>query len=272
MRLPPYNNLRHFRKGISMISQWTGSEYREMEKVFIGVLCGLHANTPAVLTAARAVLDFIYLAHYPSHSTTSLVQMKTALDDFHEHKQVFLDIGAQTEGRAHFNIPKIHAMQHYVPGIMDFGTCDGTNTEISERLHIDYAKLGYRASNRKDYLAQMVKWLTRRDKMAQLDRYVAWMDQLSHGPRLSEDSGLVAARALYPDEYPAVQESGEAAEEEEEGDVSVSRRRNHEPLMMRAMDEMATLSSLMTTPDQDPPSESMTDVESGADLADAVSC
>ena len=33
-------DLRHFKKGISLISQWTGTEYKNMEKVFLGVLAG----------------------------------------------------------------------------------------------------------------------------------------------------------------------------------------------------------------------------------------
>ncbi|KAF8054072.1 hypothetical protein FPV67DRAFT_1442201, partial [Lyophyllum atratum] len=31
-------NLRHFKKGISLTSQWTGTEHKNMEKVFLGVL------------------------------------------------------------------------------------------------------------------------------------------------------------------------------------------------------------------------------------------
>ena len=34
-------SLRHFKKGISLVSQWTGNEHKNMEKVFLGVI----ANT-----------------------------------------------------------------------------------------------------------------------------------------------------------------------------------------------------------------------------------
>jgi hypothetical protein len=33
-------SLRHFRKGITLVSQWTGREYKELEKVFLGVIAG----------------------------------------------------------------------------------------------------------------------------------------------------------------------------------------------------------------------------------------
>jgi hypothetical protein len=174
--MPSYRGLRHFQRGISGISQFTGNEYRQMEKVFIGVLCGLHDEDPRILASARGVLDFIYLASYPSHSEASLSGLQAALDAFHRHKQVFIDIGART----HFNIPKLHSMQHYINSIIDLGSLDGYTTDISERLHIDFAKLAYRASNRKQYLYQMVTWLERREKIARFEDYIQWAEGLPH--------------------------------------------------------------------------------------------
>ncbi|KAH9949208.1 hypothetical protein B0H21DRAFT_688850 [Amylocystis lapponica] len=182
MRVPPYTNLRIFKKGISTISQWTGNEYRQMEKVFVGLIAGLH-DDPRVITAARAIVDFIYLSHYPSHSTSTLEQMQAALNSFHTNKQVFVDLGI----RAHFNIPKLHWMQHYIASIIDFGSCDGLSTEISERLHIDFAKLAYRASNRKAYIKQMVVWLTRREKVRWFQGYLRWCSNPSPSTHSQDD-------------------------------------------------------------------------------------
>jgi hypothetical protein len=134
-------SLRHFKKGISVLSQWTGTEAKHLEKVFLGVLAG--SVVADVVKAARAILDFIYYAHFSSHSTTTLDYMQAALDEFHKYKQVFVNLGERT----HFNIPKVHAMQHYVSAIWTRGAADGYNTELRERLHINLAKEGYRASN-----------------------------------------------------------------------------------------------------------------------------
>jgi hypothetical protein len=182
--MPAYCGLRHFQRGISGISQFTGNEYRQMEKVFIGVMCGLHDEDPRILTAARAVLDFVYLSSYPAHSESSLDGMKAALDAFHWHKQVFIDIGACL----HFNIPKLHSMQHYINSIIDLGSLDGYTTDISEQLHIDFAKLAYCASNRKEYLHQMVTWLEQRKKIARFEDYLRWAEDLKmpHVPPLPE--------------------------------------------------------------------------------------
>ena len=59
----------------------------------------------------------------------------------------------------YFQIPKIHMMEHYVALIHSKGSTDGFNTEL-ECLHIDCAKEGYCASNKKNYTQQMIKYLT----------------------------------------------------------------------------------------------------------------
>ncbi|KAF8124425.1 hypothetical protein EV363DRAFT_1178049, partial [Boletus edulis] len=55
------------------------------------------------------------------------------------------------------NMPKLHSLVHYVESIRQFGSLGGFNTENSERLHIDYAKKVYAATNRRDYTMQMTK-------------------------------------------------------------------------------------------------------------------
>ncbi|KAJ7875772.1 hypothetical protein B0H14DRAFT_2568622 [Mycena olivaceomarginata] len=71
-----------------------------------------------------------------------------ALDAFHANKHVFIDL----EIRKHFRINKIHKLKHYTDSR---GTADGYNTENTERLHIDLAKVGYKATNKKAYTYQM---------------------------------------------------------------------------------------------------------------------
>jgi hypothetical protein len=109
--------------------------------------------------------------------------LQTALDTFHDHKQILIDIGI----REHFNIPKFHAIQHYVDTIRALGSADGYNTESPERLHIDFAKKAYRASNRRDYLEQMALWLQRQEAVALRSSYLAWYDK-HHLNQASDDS------------------------------------------------------------------------------------
>ena len=136
--------LRHFKKGISGVSQWTGTEHKEMQKVFLGVLAG--AVSWEVFGVARALIDFIYYSQFQSHTTTSLNALENCLKTFHQHKEVFVRLGI----REHFNIPKLHAILHYINAIRALGSTDGYNSESPERLHIDFAKEAYRASNKRD--------------------------------------------------------------------------------------------------------------------------
>jgi hypothetical protein len=116
------------------------------------------------------LLDFLYLSQYPVHTSDTLATLADALLHFHQNKDVFIDLGI----REHFNIPKFHSYQHYVPSIKLFGTTDNYNTQAMERLHIDYAKEAYRATNTKDEYPQMTLWLERREKLLRHDAYIAW--------------------------------------------------------------------------------------------------
>ncbi|KAJ7870405.1 hypothetical protein B0H13DRAFT_2556335 [Mycena leptocephala] len=170
-QMPDHPGLRHFKNGISSVSQWTGTEHKEMEKVFLGlVAAGAH---PELIQAVRALMDFACLASLQSHMSTTLLALRTALDDFHAHKAIFIELGGRKE---HFNIPKIHSLDHYEPSIRLFGSADGFNTESPERLYIDYAKNAYRASNRKDYIIQMTLWL-RQESVARFSAFREWMSE-----------------------------------------------------------------------------------------------
>ena len=97
-----HTDIRHFKKGISLTTQWTGNEHKNMEKVFLGVLAS--ATDPRVILAVHGVLDFIYYAHFETHTDKSLARLDAAWLMFHENKDVFVDL----EIHKHFNISKLH--------------------------------------------------------------------------------------------------------------------------------------------------------------------
>lgn len=150
------------------MKQWMGADYRELERVFLCVIAGAVDNR--VLASVHGVLDFIYYAQYQSHTEESLSRMQAALELFHTNKNVFVEHGVWE----HFNILKIHLMVHYVDSIHLFGSADGFNTELPERLHIDFTKRAYRASNRHDYVIQMTTWLCRQESIYLQDAYLRW--------------------------------------------------------------------------------------------------
>ncbi|KAG1760406.1 hypothetical protein EDD22DRAFT_980615 [Suillus occidentalis] len=108
-----------------------------------------------LLQAVRGLLDFLYLAQYPCHSSDTLSLLNKALALFHDNKQIFVDLGIHNN----FNLPKLHVTQHYASMIHLYGTTDNYNTEYMECLHIDFTKDAYCATNHKDEFAQMTWWL-----------------------------------------------------------------------------------------------------------------
>ncbi|KAG1857811.1 hypothetical protein F4604DRAFT_1882979 [Suillus subluteus] len=149
--MPRYPGLQHFKKGIYMVKQWMGTEHKEMQHVFLGILAG--AVPSQVLLVAHTILDFSYYAQLQIHTTESLDCLNNTLSVFHANKNILLEL----EVCEHFNIPKLHQLSHYVQSISLFGTTDGFNTELLEQLHIDFVKEAYHASNKCDYEEKMAQ-------------------------------------------------------------------------------------------------------------------
>jgi hypothetical protein len=168
--LPLSYGVRHFKNGISALSQISGSERKNMAKILLG--CLIASDMPkAAFTAVRAILDFIYLAQYSLHDDATLSYMEDALSTWHKHKNCFIAL----QVREHMNIPKLHSLLHYVQSIRFFGTTDNYNTEMFERFHIDFAKKGWRASNKRDEFPQMTRWLSRQENVQSFDRELSWI-------------------------------------------------------------------------------------------------
>ena len=196
-----YLGLCHFKKGVLFVMQWTGTEYKEMEKVFMGILVG--AVNSKVLTVAWSLIDFIYYSQYQLHTSKTLKKLEKCLKIFHDNKQIFINLKI----RKHFNVPKLHAIQHYVEGIQSLGSADGYNTESPEHLHIDFAKAAYRASNKCDYMEQMAIWLQHQEAIWIKTLYLMWVNQTLptllkrqgmddvdvHEPEVDDDQELTAA-------------------------------------------------------------------------------
>ncbi|KAI6004577.1 hypothetical protein EDC04DRAFT_2611630 [Pisolithus marmoratus] len=86
-----YPGLCHFAKGISTISQWTGTEHKEIQRVFMGLLSG-------------AVDDHVLMCQ--QHMDLSLKAMEESLKTFHNHKQVLIDLQIQYPEHLHIDYAK----------------------------------------------------------------------------------------------------------------------------------------------------------------------
>src|ERR1700677_5065598 len=174
-RLPPNHNARHFQNGFTWLSRLTGQERKDIARVLLGVVVDLALpggrSSARLACLVRALLDFIYLSQYPVHTTDCLQAMDTALRRFHENKVVLIEL----EVRNHFDdIPKLHSLIHYARSITLFGTADNYNTEQSERLHIDFTKKAFQATNFKDEYKQMTTWLEHQEAIHQHAAFIDW--------------------------------------------------------------------------------------------------
>ncbi|QRV96348.1 plasma membrane ATPase 4 [Ceratobasidium sp. AG-Ba] len=167
--MPKYHGMRHFKHGITSVSQWAGRELKEMAKVLLPVLSN---QDERVVAATRALLDFMYLAHSSALTDSELGAMERCLRTFHHNKLVFRQLGTVKTREAFHGIPKIQMIQHYVKLIQKLGTPDRYNTEMSERLHIDFAKMGYRVSNWVNAIKQMALYIQRVEAIAMHKEYL----------------------------------------------------------------------------------------------------
>ncbi|KAG2040381.1 hypothetical protein BDR03DRAFT_932668 [Suillus americanus] len=144
--MPDYPGLHHFKKGISSIKQWTGTEHKEMQHVFMALITGA----------------------VPSESLDGL---ENALAIFHAHKDVLQELA-------------LHQLSHYVQSIKLFGAADGFNTKLPKHLHINFAKEAYHTSNKHNYEEQMVLWLQHQESIFCQAMYLEWVAE--HAARQTE--------------------------------------------------------------------------------------
>ncbi|QRW06771.1 hypothetical protein RhiLY_05770 [Ceratobasidium sp. AG-Ba] len=176
--MPRFQQLRHFDRGISPLTQWTGTETKALASVFLPVLSGSDGEA---VTAARSMLNFMYRAHKPELSEDDLDAMECDLEIFHGVKHVFVDPGNKNllPNEDRFNsIIKLHMLTHYIHAIRELGAPDGFNSEATERLHIDYVKLAWRASNHVNPTEQMATYLQRKEAWALLRAHLHNTGQL----------------------------------------------------------------------------------------------
>ncbi|KAF8593422.1 hypothetical protein BDV93DRAFT_461242 [Ceratobasidium sp. AG-I] len=178
---------RVFPKGVTHISQMSGKEHRALQTVHVPVV----ANAPIpysreVTLATQALIDYLYLARLPSHSDKTLLMYESAYARFHKLKDIWIKNGARQGDKGntidHFQIPKLHNAHHLVEQVRSKGTTDNYSTEVVEHLHIDTLKEPFKATNRKDWKKQTIRYLTRRDALVDFSLFLDWLVKSGRAP------------------------------------------------------------------------------------------
>lgn len=175
--LQPVVGFKAYPKGIRHMTQWTGREDRELQRIIIPVIAGAKRINARAMRSIRAFHDFIYLAQYRSHSTKTLQRLSRALKTFHQTKAVFIQLGARAGEKGpidHFRIPKMAGLHVYATHIPEMGSSPQYSTETTEACHQPMAKNAYKATNHKDFVVQMCRWLDRNERLRFKREFIAW--------------------------------------------------------------------------------------------------
>jgi Plavaka transposase len=177
--LQPVVGYRHFSNGISHLSQWSGREDRELQRYLVAAVSGSPRLDSDSLFCLRRLHDFIYIAQYRTHSTKTLQLLDEALKDFHRFKNCFIRNGARRGSSKvvmnHFRIPKLAGLHMFSYHIPRMGSSMQFSTEIIETSHIQAAKLAFKATNRKNFVAQMCAYGDRLATLSLMEDLGAWI-------------------------------------------------------------------------------------------------
>jgi hypothetical protein len=115
--MPPNHKILLFPKGIATLFRVSGQEHKKMCCILLGLIVNLPVpdgrDSSCVVKAVRALMDFVVLAQFETHTTSTIDRLQESLAAFHDNKAVFADIGV----REHFNLPKLHSLLHYASSI-----------------------------------------------------------------------------------------------------------------------------------------------------------
>jgi hypothetical protein len=164
-----------------------GWEHGQISHFILGIIIDVKLpgglSPVRLVQVVRGILDFVFSAQYPMHTTGTLERLEDAQMWFHQNKGIFVDLGIRDD----FNLPKLYSCEHYVPNIKLFGTSDNYNTENTEWLHINLTKDTYHSTNRKDEFSQMTLWLKCKEKIQWHNKFIEWKQSGCPPPPIVEN-------------------------------------------------------------------------------------
>jgi hypothetical protein len=153
------------------LKQVTGREHRDIQRYLVAVIADCVPKD--FLIAIRALANFRYLSQAPEISDEMCTQINHALQEFHEHKDVIIAVGARTgKGGAvidNWYIPKLKFLQSVTSSISNSGASIQWSADHTERCHITEIKAPSRSTNNQGYESQICRYLDRDEKCQQFD-------------------------------------------------------------------------------------------------------
>jgi hypothetical protein len=91
--LPKCFGLRHFDEGISILQSVSGTEHRAISRQLEVIMAAVGVNSH-VKSALFFLIDFTFMVQSKIHSDETIDDIQETLNRFHEHKAIFIKLGA----------------------------------------------------------------------------------------------------------------------------------------------------------------------------------
>ena len=89
--------IRTFNKGLSKLQRMTGTEHNQTSCFLLIMLADARLTNNAsfvrVIQFAQVMLDFVFVAQYPIHTSATLGLLQDALRRIHKNKEILFDLG-----------------------------------------------------------------------------------------------------------------------------------------------------------------------------------
>ncbi|KAJ7635036.1 hypothetical protein FB45DRAFT_989651 [Roridomyces roridus] len=154
-----FPGLRRFPDGRDF-HQWTGDDSKALMKVYLAAVAGYLPSD--MVKCLAAFMDTCYLVRRNSISADDLDIIRATLDRFHHYRKVFIETGVRVD----ISLPRQHSLLHYIRSIRLFGSPNGLCSSITESKHIKAVKEPWRRSSRFNALPQMLRSISRLEKLA----------------------------------------------------------------------------------------------------------
>jgi hypothetical protein len=148
-----------------------------------------------MVKAVASLIDFCYLVRRNVIDEATLTQIQCTLDSFHQHREIFRDVGVRPDG---FSLPRQHSLKHYVFSITQFGAPNGLCSSITESKHIKAVKRPYRRSGKNKPMGFMLVNNQRNDKISAAHTFFASRGMLNDGPSSAADLlGILSSQITH---------------------------------------------------------------------------
>lgn len=178
-------------------------------------------------------LDLCYIFRRNAITISAIEKAQALLAQFYDLRNIFIELGIRT----HTSLPRQHALFHFIPAIINFGSPNGLCSSITESRHISAVKEPWRRSNRFDALSQMLVTIVRLDKLNTLHRLLSLHGYLdgttSFGMALSfqESASRATAGVVNWEDHDEIDEDEDNEDEADESESQEMAVNEVQPVM-----------------------------------------